>query len=300
MLPATTSLLALGFASPWLLLGAALAAIPAILHLLFRREHRTEPFAANRFLAEATRKHSRRLRFQHWILLAVRMAILLLVAVALARPVLETAAADIATDRTAIHHLFVLDATLSMRHRDRGQRRFDRGRAILQRTVEAAHDGDTFRLLLIRGAGTPLVIAQAAGRRSDVLEELALLEPSWESGREIETLEATLTLLDAPTPPGRPRVSIVTDLQRSAWQPPDQDRRERLRELLRSIRQASELVVYDVGGPAASNAAVVELESETSVAIVGEPVTLRATISHFGPSDPSRHLLEGQLEWHID
>ena len=73
------SLLALGFGSPWLLLGAALAAIPAILHLLFRREHRAEPFAANRFLAEATRKHSRRLRFQHGLLLVVRMTILLLV-----------------------------------------------------------------------------------------------------------------------------------------------------------------------------------------------------------------------------
>ena len=65
----TGSLLALGFGSPWLLLCAALAAIPSILHLLIRREHRAEPFAANRFLAEATRKHSRRLRFQHWLLL---------------------------------------------------------------------------------------------------------------------------------------------------------------------------------------------------------------------------------------
>ena len=297
---ADISLLALGFGSPWLLLGAALAAIPAILHLLFRREHTAEPFAANRFLAEATRKHSRRLRFQHWILLAIRMAILLLVAIALARPILETAAADISTDRSTVHHLFVLDATLSMRHRHRGQQRFDRARAILERTVEASSDGDTFRLLVIRGAGSPLVIAQAAGRRSDVLEELSRLEPTWESGREIETLEATLALINTPAPSGRPRVSLVTDLQRSAWQPPDQNRRDRLRALLRSIHQASELVVYDVGGPAASNAAVVKLESETPVAIAGEPVTLRATIAHFGPDEPLKNNIEAHLEWHVD
>lgn len=175
----SSSLLALSFGSPWLLLGAALAAIPAILHLLFRREHRAEPFAANRFLAEATRKHSRRLRFQHWVLLAVRMAILMLIAIALARPTLQDSVTQTPAGRAPIHHLFVLDATLSMRHRDRGQQRFDRGRAILQKTVETAHDGDTFRLLVIRAAGTPVVIAQAAGRRGDVLEELARLEPTW-------------------------------------------------------------------------------------------------------------------------
>ena len=64
MLPCSTfPLLAFGCGSPWLLLGAALAVIPAILHLVFRREHRSEPFAATRFLAAASRKHSRRLRF---------------------------------------------------------------------------------------------------------------------------------------------------------------------------------------------------------------------------------------------
>jgi len=293
-------LLALGFGSPWLLLGMALAAIPAILHLLFRREHRAEPFAANRFLAEATRKHSRRLRFQHCVLLIVRMVILLLVAIALARPMLENATAETPTDRDPVHHLFVLDATLSMRYRDRGQQRFDRGRAILQRTVEAAHDGDTFRLLVIRAVGTPVVIAQAAGRRDDVLEELARLAPTWEPGRELETLETTLALLNTPIPSGRLRVSLVTDLQRSAWQPPEQGRRNRIRDLLRSISQQSELVVYDVSGPAASNTAVVELKSETAVAIVGEPVTLQATVSHFGPPEPLTTQIQTQLEWYID
>jgi len=299
----STSLLALTFGSPWLLLGAALAAIPAILHLLFRREHRAEPFAANRFLAEATRKHSRRLRFQHWVLLAVRMAILLLIAIALARPILEDSLAEPPAGRAPLHHLFVLDATLSMRHRDRGQQRFDRGRAILQKTVEAAHDGDTFRLLVIRAAGAQVVIAQAAGRRGDVLEELARLEPTWESGRVIETLETletTLALLNTPIPSGRLRVSLVTDLQRSAWQPADQDRRNRIRDLLRSISQQSELVVYDVSGPPASNTAVVELKSETAVAIVGEAVTLRATVSHFGPPEPPSAAVKTQVEWHID
>ena len=42
--------------------------------LAFARQHREEPFAANRFLAEAARKNSRRLRFQQWLLLAVRMS----------------------------------------------------------------------------------------------------------------------------------------------------------------------------------------------------------------------------------
>ena len=301
MLPCSTfPLLAFGFGSPWLLLGAALAVIPAILHLVFRREHRSEPFAANRFLAEASRKHSRRLRFQHWTLLAVRMSILVLVAIALSRPFLQFTPIALATDHRTVHHVFILDATLSMRHRDRGHRRFDRGRAILEQTVEAAHDGDTFRLLAIRGAEPPVVVSQASSRRSEFLEELSRLEPSWESGREIDTLEATLAMLSVPGSTGRVRVSLVTDLQQAAWQPSDPDKREDLGTLLASINRESELVVYDVGGSHASIAAVIDLQPGTSVGIVDEPVTLRATVSHFGPDTSAGDLIDGRVEWFID
>src|SRR5437764_9984736 len=74
-------LLAIGFesfASPALLWGLALAAVPLIIHLLNKRKHREMNWAAMRFLLEAVRKNSRRLRIEQLILLAVRTLLLVL------------------------------------------------------------------------------------------------------------------------------------------------------------------------------------------------------------------------------
>jgi len=66
--------------------GALLATIPIIIHILNRRRFRTIQWAAMNFLLQAMRKNRRRLRFEHWLLLAVRCCLLLLLGLALARP----------------------------------------------------------------------------------------------------------------------------------------------------------------------------------------------------------------------
>ena len=141
------TLFAFGFASPWLLLGILLVGLPVLLHLLRRRQHREEPFAANRFLAEAARKNSRRLRFQQWLLLAVRMLLLGLLAFSLARPFLDSPTGR--RDRpVTTHHVLVLDASLSMRYHDAETSRFDRSRELLERLVRGYYFlGDGHQLI---------------------------------------------------------------------------------------------------------------------------------------------------------
>src|SRR3954465_11624746 len=81
------SIFALAFATPmFALAGLALAAIPIIIHFLNRRRFKTVPWAAMEFLLRAMRKNRRRLRFEQWILLATRCAVIMLAALALARP----------------------------------------------------------------------------------------------------------------------------------------------------------------------------------------------------------------------
>ena len=82
-------LLAIGFANPFLLWGLAAAAVPLLLHLLNRRRYREESWAAMRFLLAAIRKNQRRIRLEHWLLLAVRTLLVVCVVLALAQPFLE-------------------------------------------------------------------------------------------------------------------------------------------------------------------------------------------------------------------
>src|SRR5437773_9827024 len=80
-------ILAAPFVTPWFFAaGFALASIPVIIHILNRRRYRTVQWAAMEFLLRAMKKNRRRLRFEHWLLLAIRCCVLGLLGLALARP----------------------------------------------------------------------------------------------------------------------------------------------------------------------------------------------------------------------
>src|SRR5215468_2203840 len=81
------SILATAFISPaFFAAGILLASIPVIIHILNRRRFKTVNWAAMEFLLRALRKNRRRLRFEQWLLLAVRCLVLFLLGLALARP----------------------------------------------------------------------------------------------------------------------------------------------------------------------------------------------------------------------
>ena len=88
-LPLAAELLAFGFTNPWLLAGLAARAIPILIHLFHRRTYRETDWAAMRFLIEASRKNSRRMRLEQLVLLAVRTLLLLLAALAFADPIVQ-------------------------------------------------------------------------------------------------------------------------------------------------------------------------------------------------------------------
>ena len=70
--------LAAGFVNPALLGGLGLFLVPIIIHLLSRRHHRRVEWAAMRFLLEADKENRRRVRFEQWLLLALRCLVMVL------------------------------------------------------------------------------------------------------------------------------------------------------------------------------------------------------------------------------
>jgi hypothetical protein len=74
------------FANGLLLAGAALVAVPIILHLIMRQQPKHFMFPALRFLVRRQQANRRRLQFRHWLLLAARCAAVAMLAICLARP----------------------------------------------------------------------------------------------------------------------------------------------------------------------------------------------------------------------
>jgi len=77
------------FSNPMLAAAAiSCVVLPIVIHLLFRRKRKPVAFGAMRFLIEAFRRQRRRLRFEQWLLLALRCLLVLCVAAAVGRPLL--------------------------------------------------------------------------------------------------------------------------------------------------------------------------------------------------------------------
>lgn len=74
-------------------LAAGLAVtIPVAIHLLFRQRSRTVPIGSLRFLRQVVKEHRRRRRLRQWLLLALRMLAISLLALLFARPYVNGAA----------------------------------------------------------------------------------------------------------------------------------------------------------------------------------------------------------------
>src|SRR5437667_12899501 len=97
-----------------MLWGSAAAAIPVVLHFLFRSRYRTVPWAAMRFLLTSLEQTSRRLRFQELLLLLARIALLVLLALALAQPATWRSLAGSSGPGGPVDAVFVIDNPYSM------------------------------------------------------------------------------------------------------------------------------------------------------------------------------------------
>jgi len=105
-------MLALAFATWWLLLGVAAAAIPFLLHLLASVRAQEELFPTLRFLRMSMEKTARRRRIQHWLLLVLRALLLALLAIAVAEPISQAMGGWLGGRRYAA--VLVLDNSFSM------------------------------------------------------------------------------------------------------------------------------------------------------------------------------------------
>lgn len=76
---------------PGILYGLGLALIPVILHLLLRPKPKKLVFPALRLVQSRRKTNVRRLRLRHWWLLLLRIAVLVLIVLAVARPSLPAA-----------------------------------------------------------------------------------------------------------------------------------------------------------------------------------------------------------------
>ena len=193
--------------SPLLLLASVALAVPLLIHLLRRRDTRTLVFPALRYLKRTTREHARIVRLRQLLLLALRIAAVLLAVLAGARLVLPLGGSDDPPAGLAI----VVDNGLTSGTVVGDGRLLDSIRARAAGALERAGARD--RIWIIE-TGTParpslpLSVEEARAR-------LASLTPTHVMPDLRGALERAADLLDAGAPETR-EILLISDLDRAA------------------------------------------------------------------------------------
>jgi hypothetical protein len=208
----------LGFANPALLWGLLAAAIPVVIHLFFRRRPRPTPFPAIDFILRARRETERRLRLKKLLLFVARTAVLAAIALAIARPRLESpaaAAAPVAQGPRAT--AIVLDASGSMRYRLGGKALFERARGDALGAL-AALTSEEPATAVVCGGGEPKVEPPSFDR-GEVRAVLERAEAEAGFADVTACVAAAARALSGATAQAglAKRIVVATDLAASAW-----------------------------------------------------------------------------------
>jgi hypothetical protein len=190
----------MSFLTPLYLAGAALIALPIILHLLRRDVAPAVPFTAVSLLRKTPVDRSRTHRLRDLLLLAARVAALLLLAGSFARPYLPGAAPTGRTTVVAVDRSFSMAAPV----------RFARARELAREAIDqAAAD----RIVLVAFDARADVVS-AAGTAADARAALAAITPGFGATRYAAVLDKAAELL---ADEAHARLVVVSDLQRSGF-----------------------------------------------------------------------------------
>lgn len=277
----------LPFTNGAMLLWGLAAGLPIIIHLWSKRKYNEVTWAAMEYLLAAVRKNVRRIRIEQLILLLIRVAILILLAVALADPILSlfpTLGSSLGTaGRT--HFALVLDGSYSMGYQASDKSRFELAQQLATQLVQDSRQGDGFTLVLM--ADPPVVvISEPAFDPKDVAEEIENLRMRHGGANlpmtlaEIEQILHKGEMLHSRLTDRK--VCFFTDLGRTTWEDSASDAG---RERVERLAEEASLVVFDVGQTDFENLAITTMDVRESLTTIARDITVDVEVQNLGRSD---------------
>ena len=199
-----------GFLVPLFLAGALAIAIPIWVHLTRKQRGLVVPFPSLMFLRQIPFKEDRRRAIHHWLLLALRALVIMLLVAAFARPFFsgESALATVGTGPTEV--VILLDRSYSMAAGER----WGSAQASVSETMSGLGPLDKISVVVFDQGAEAIV--RSEGDPTRALTVVDTIQPGWGSTRYGPALKLAQSILDESTLPGRELV-LVSDFQRRGW-----------------------------------------------------------------------------------
>lgn len=275
------------FVQPLLLWGLALAALPILIHLINQLRHRKVQWAAMEFLLISQKKNRTKVKLREALLLLTRIAIIALIPLMLAQPLLQNQLAAL-LGQTTTHHVILLDDSFSMSDRGGETTAFQQAAAAIDRIAEqSARQSSPQRFTLLRFSQAGQF---STGIQTDVLKEvvdkdfplrlrqvLSSLSVSQTAAQPLPTIRAILPILDD-SAAERSVIYVVSDFRRRQW-----EEGEALAEELRSIVDTdTHLQLVQCVDEAHGNLSIASLATVPRTRAAGVPVSMQVTVHNHG------------------
>ena len=205
----------MAFLNPLFLFGLLAAGIPLVIHLWNRRRVVTIDFSSLIFITAAHRENARRFQLRQLLILLLRMAIIALIALALARPFL-TLGLPVASVRAKTDVVIVLDNSYSMAYQDIDGFRFDKAKNLATDIIGTLRHGDRASLILMSDIPKP-VFRQLTPDIESVIKAINASETSYRTTNVQPSLEFAHEIL-AKSEQLNKEIYLISDFARNGWE----------------------------------------------------------------------------------
>ncbi len=170
------------FEIPLLLSGLVLAGIPVIIHLMHRSRTTPVEWAAMMFLQASEVLQKKRRNIEHWLLLLLRMALLAVLAILLAKPLLPVGKFNPLSGNSASDVVVVLDHSISSGFINGKKTVFQQGVAVVRRIAAKLRPSDTLSVVLAQRhpvslTRRPVSAADSSAINSKIINVLRNMSP---------------------------------------------------------------------------------------------------------------------------
>ena len=286
----------MSFLSIAFLAALPLAAAPLLLHFFDRRRNVVIPWGAMQFLQEAATRRTNARRLKEWLLLLTRIAALLALIMALARPLVPGHWFGTADRRETI---IIIDNSMSMMRSAARTTLFEQLISRAEESLNELDESDSVRVLLSSPYPvwvTPGSVRVAAGSRADLVDQLHGLRPTEGSSDLLASL-FTAVQSDARATLQERRVILLTDGQGTDWKVDDVSGWKRFQNVLSAASVPTQIEIVELDAPATNtaNLAVNEIRSSRTVVGVNQPFAVTAEIQNYARESS----LDGRVIWSV-
>ena len=204
----------MAFLNPLFLFGLFATAIPLLIHLWSRRQAVTVDFSSLMFLVAAHRQNVRRLQLKQLLILLLRILIVALIALALARPFL-TLGLPLAAVRAKTDVVIVLDNSYSMGYQDVDGVWFEKGKTLATDVMRSLRHGDSASVILMSDISQPL-FRQLTPDIDSVVEAIQNANVSYRGTNVQPSVEFAHQILSDSTQQNK-ELYLISDFAQNGW-----------------------------------------------------------------------------------